>query len=104
MIRIQNLRPMAKGERDLDNVVLSLRLRGAEAARFWRVMDEAKSRNAYIDRSDVLKELLRLAPLHVLTEADVQFFRTGEKEVMTTVKSDGKIRGNAEPKRIRKAK
>ncbi len=79
MIRIQDLARMKKGERDLDNVVLSLRLRGAEAARFWRVMDLAKSRNAYIDRSDVLRELLRLNPTEVLTEDDIKFFCTGEK-------------------------
>ena len=77
---------MSKGERDLDNVVLSLRLRGAEAARFWRVMDTAKSRNAYIDRSDVLKELLELAPLEVLTDEDVRFFRTGLKDVKVSQK------------------
>lgn len=75
---------MKKGERDLDNVVLSLRLRGAEAARFWRIMDVAKLRNPYADRSDVLRELLKLSPLAVLTPADVTFFRTGEKETKET--------------------
>lgn len=31
-------------ERDPDNVVLSVRLRGADAVRFWKVMDTAKAR------------------------------------------------------------
>lgn len=38
---------MAKNDRDLDNVVLSLRLRGSDAVRFWGIMDAAKEKNAY---------------------------------------------------------
>lgn len=62
-------------EKNLDNVVVSVRLRGADAARFWRVMDEAKARNPYIDKSDVIRELLGLDPPKCLTVKEVQHFR-----------------------------
>lgn len=67
-------------KRDLDNTILTLRLNGAEAARFWRLMDEAKARNAYAGKSDVVRELLGLNPPTVLTENEIHFFRTGEKK------------------------
>lgn len=62
-------------DRDLDNVVVSVRLRGADAVRFWRVMDDAKARNPYIDKSDVIRELLGLDPPICLTAAEVDHFR-----------------------------
>jgi hypothetical protein len=68
-----------KSPRDLDNVVLSLRLRGAEAVRFWAVLDKAQARNPYADRTDVLRELLGLNAPAVLTAADIEFFRNGNK-------------------------
>jgi hypothetical protein len=64
--------------RDDDNVVLSVRLRGADAARFWRVMDTAKSRNAYCDRSDVIRELLGLDPPSLLTAEEIKHFRSAD--------------------------
>lgn len=69
-----------KTERNLDNVVLSLRLRGAEAVRFWKIMDSAKHRNPYIDKTDVIRELIRIDPPHLLTEAELNFFTTGKKD------------------------
>jgi hypothetical protein len=77
---------VVKKERDLDNVVLSLRLRGAEAARFWRLMDKAKAKNAYIDRSDVLREMLGLDPLNILTDKELDIFRHG-KELSPSAKT-----------------
>lgn len=70
---------MPKKERDYDNTVLSLRFTSLEATRFWRVMDQAKARNAYIAKSDVYRELLGLKPPDVLTKDEISFFRTGEK-------------------------
>ena len=64
---------------DTDKVILSLRLRGAEAVRFRSVMDEAQRRNPYAARTDVLRELLGLNAPAVLTEKDIIFFRTGSK-------------------------
>lgn len=64
-----------KMDRNLDNVVVSVRLRGADAARFWRIMDAAKNRNPYIDRTNVIRELLGLDPPAVLTVKEIQHFR-----------------------------
>jgi hypothetical protein len=75
---IQNY-AVPKKERDLDNTVLSLRLTSAEAARFWRLMDQVKSRSPYIGKSDVVRELLGLIAPAALTRADIDFFRTGNK-------------------------
>ncbi len=81
MMKCIQIYGVAKNERDLDNVVVSLRLRGAEAVRFWIIMDKAKEKDHYADRTDVLRELLRLDPLELLTEHDIAFFRTGEKAI-----------------------
>jgi hypothetical protein len=70
--------PMPK-ERDYDNTVLSLRFTSAEAVRFWQIMDAVKSRNPYIGKSDVYRELLGLTAPQALTEAEIKFFRTGDK-------------------------
>lgn len=56
-----------KPERDLNNVVVSVRLKNADAVRFWRSMDAAKHRNPYIDRSDVIRELMGLDPPSCVT-------------------------------------
>lgn len=70
---------MPNKERDYDNTVLSLRFTSIEAARFWRVMDQAKARNAYIAKSDVYRELLGLKPPDVLSKDEIAFFRSGDK-------------------------
>jgi hypothetical protein len=75
---IQNEYPMVR-DRDLDNVVLSVRLKGAEAVRFWRIMDAAKARNPYIDKSHVIRELLGLDAPKVVTLKEIQQFRSGKK-------------------------
>jgi hypothetical protein len=77
-------------DRDLDNVVLSVRLKGAEAVRFWRLMDAAKARNPYIDKSHVIREVLGLDPPNVVTAKEVQQFRSGKK-------IKGEIGSNIEP-------
>lgn len=66
-------------ERDFDNTVLSLRLTSVEAVRFWRIMDDAKSRNPYVGKSDVYRELFGLAKPVALTAEEIKYFRTGEK-------------------------
>lgn len=72
--RIQNCL-VKKGERDLNNTILTIRLTGAEAARFWRIMDNAKHRNPYAGKSDVIRELLGLSELNVLTDEELALFR-----------------------------
>lgn len=74
-------------DKNLDNVVVSIRLRGADAARYWRVMDQAKARNPYIDKSDVIRELLGLNPPGCLTLAEIEHFR-GTKSSVQKVKGD----------------
>jgi hypothetical protein len=61
------------------NPILTIRLNDAEHARFWRLMDVAKKRNAYAGKSDVLRELLELNKPTVLTKDEIHFFRSGEK-------------------------
>ena len=100
---IQNTSTMK--ERDLDNVVLSLRVRGAEAVRFWKIMDLAKSRNPYVDRTVVLRELLGLSKPNILTIDDINFFRTGNKQTtlapqLVTPKS-GELNKSNENKKIK---
>jgi hypothetical protein len=71
---------MSKGKNfKSDNFILSLRLKGAEALRFWSVLDVAKGRDPYAERTDVIRELLGLEELRLLTEEDLSFFRTGRK-------------------------
>jgi hypothetical protein len=71
---------VAKYLRDMDNTILAVRLKGAEAARFWKIMDLAKQRNPYADKSDVIRELLGIAPPTALTREDIEYFRTGKKK------------------------
>jgi hypothetical protein len=61
--------------RDFNSVVISLRLKGAEAVRFWNLLDKAKDKNPYIDKSHVIRELLGLDPPKILTQADIERFR-----------------------------
>jgi hypothetical protein len=79
-----------KNVRNFDKTVLSLRLKSSEAIRFWNLMDKAKERNSYADKSDVIRELLGLQKPFVLTELDIEYFRQGKKaaEPSTTVPKD----------------
>lgn len=72
---------MKKDERDWDNVVLSLRLKNAEARRFWKLMDIGKKRNPYIDRTNIIRELLELDQPKILTETEIRFFRQSQENV-----------------------
>lgn len=58
---------------------MSIRLQESENLRFWKLMDAAKKKNPYLDKSHVIRELLGLAPLNILTAADLRYFQTGEK-------------------------
>lgn len=68
-----------KNVKNYDKTILSVRLKEPEAVRFWQIMDAAKSRNVYVDKSDVIRELLGLAPPVALTLDEIAFFRTGRK-------------------------
>lgn len=63
-----------------DNFVLSVRLKGGDAMRFWTIFDRALTRNYEADRSDVVRELLGLDPLFFITQADAEYFRTGKPQ------------------------
>ena len=69
---------MSKKEKDAE-VYLGLRLVGAEAIRFQRVLEIGKGRNEYASISHIIRELLGLSPLKALTEEDVIYFRTGKR-------------------------
>jgi hypothetical protein len=61
--------------RDFDSVVISLRLKGAEAVRFWNLLDKAKAANPYIDKTHIIRELIGLDPPKLLTQAEIDRFR-----------------------------
>ncbi len=61
-------------EQDAGNIVLSIRLRGAEAARYQSLLDSAKAGNAYIDKSDVIRELLGLSEPKLLSPHEIALF------------------------------
>lgn len=77
-ICIQNGR-MAKVQYS-DNFVLSVRLKGGDAMRFWTIFDRALTRNYEADRSNIVRELLGLDPLFFITQADAEYFRTGKPQ------------------------
>lgn len=93
-------------DKNLDNVVVSIRLRGADAARYWRVMDEAKARNPYIDKSDVIRELLGLDPPRCLTDVEIAHFRDPVKQASlkpSQMQMAPERNGNKEGKKIKAA-
>lgn len=79
-ICIQNTVIMREDIRDWDNANLSIRLKEGEARRYWNVMDTAKKRNPYVNKTDVFRELIGLSKPHVLTIAEIIYFRSGKKE------------------------
>jgi|GEM_PF-4619215 len=87
-------------EKNLDNVVLSLRLRGADAARFWRIMDTAKAKNPYIDKSDVIRELIGLDPPTILSLSEIEHFR-GEQYRLTKITPIGETKDERPAKKKR---
>jgi hypothetical protein len=58
---------------------ISLWLREAEAVRYLELWDRVQQRNRYAKKSDMNRELLGLSPPDVLTEKEIEFFRTGKK-------------------------
>lgn len=108
MIRCIQNTDMPPKERDYDNTVLTLRLNSAEAVRFWTIMDSAKSRNAYVGKSDVCRELLGLTPPNAVTKEEINYFRTGEKvvkgmPVATASKTGGIMLVKTSPRRAKRA-
>ena len=72
-------------DRNLDNVVVSIRLRGSEAVRYWKLMDVAKARNPYAHMSHVIREMLGLDPPNLVTKEELEHFRTAKKSVEATL-------------------
>lgn len=76
---IQEWSQMAENLEEKRSAVVSIRFKPFEAARFWEVVDAVKARNPYVDRADVVRELMGLVPARALTEAEIRYFRTGER-------------------------
>lgn len=70
---------MPKKEAELRTAVISIRLKPFEAARFWEIEDAVQARNPYVDRADIIRELLGLAPVQAITAAELSYFRTGSR-------------------------
>ena len=70
---------MAENRDEKRTAVVSIRFRPLEASRFWEVVDAVKARNPYVDRADIVRELMGLVPAHALTQAEISYFRTGER-------------------------
>lgn len=88
---IQNY-AVPKKEQNIEKAVVTLRLAGADAVRWHRIMDIAKARDHYISASDVLRELLGLTKPQGLTVEDMKFFRTGDKG--SVERPSGTLSGN----------
>jgi hypothetical protein len=72
-------------KRDLENTVLSFRLTPSEAKRFWQIMDDAKRRNPYINKTDVIRELCGLTKPVALSPKEIAAFRSAEESgILTT--------------------
>lgn len=66
-------------KRDFHNTTLHLRLRDAEAVRFYHILDLALARNRFAEKSDVIRELIGLSKPNLLTKEEIEFFKTGKK-------------------------
>lgn len=61
------------------STVVSIRLKPVEAERFWELEDAVAARHPYVDRADIVRELLGLVPCRAITVAELNYFRTGER-------------------------
>lgn len=66
---------MSRTQKDTTTFVVSLRLKGAEVARFLRIEEQALARNKYIDRTVIMRELVGLNPPDALTKDEIAHFR-----------------------------
>ncbi len=62
-----------------DRASISLRIKDAEAIRYNRLWVTAKQRSPFMEKSDMIRELLGLDPPSYVTAEELQFFRTGAK-------------------------
>lgn len=71
---------MSKNEaQETKSTVISIRLKPFESARFAEIEKAVQDRNPFVDRADIIRELLCLAPCRAITVAELNYFRTGEK-------------------------
>lgn len=70
---------MAENRDEKRTAVVSIRFKPLEAARFWEVVDAVKARNPYVDRADVVRELMGLVAPNALTQAEIAYFRGGHR-------------------------
>lgn len=73
-----------KEERNLFNANISIRLSDDEAVRWHALFEKAEEVYPRVGNTDVLRELLQLDPPRLLSEADIHYFRTGEKTGIKT--------------------
>lgn len=85
-------------ERDIDNANLSLRLKGSEAVRYWKVLDTAKQRNPYAAISDVIRELIGLDEPTLITKEELEFFRVGSRKTEALDKEGIRLSPKSEEK------
>lgn len=79
-IRIQKYKTMKKGKlEETDNLLLSFRLKDAEAVRFVKIFNDAYDREHRIEKTEVIREVLELTPPDALKPEEIIFFRTGKK-------------------------
>lgn len=76
---------VAASDQNRRSNTVSLRLRDDEAERYWKVMDSAKSKNPYIDKTDVIRELFGLDPPNLVTKEELRYFRTAKDSVEATL-------------------
>lgn len=92
-------------KRNLENArstVISIRLKPVEAERFREIEEAVAVRHPYIDRADIIRELLGLVPCRAITVSELNYFRTGER--ITKLKSTTLAVAKALPAKKRTSK
>lgn len=64
---------------DEKSSTISLKLSPEERERYNEVLRKAKSKFKFVNKSHINRELLGLVKPVALSEADIHYFRTGEK-------------------------
>lgn len=57
--------------------VISLSLNAEEQERYQKVLDIAKDRHAYINKTHVIRELIGISDPAILTAKEIEYFRKG---------------------------
>jgi hypothetical protein len=71
--------PMRKMTENIDAYWLTIRIKPAEAARFIKLFKKALEKEPGTEKTDLIREILGLDSPNLLTEEDIEFFRSGVK-------------------------